>query len=60
MIKALAVLEMDRKELELKQRISRKKEQLDAIINEHERSKIEREIKKLYKKLTKTEKKNYE
>ena len=57
MIKALAVLEMDRKELELKQRISRKKEQLDAIINEHERSKIEREIKKLYKKLTKTEKK---
>ena len=48
---------MDRKELELKQRISRKKEQLDAIINEHERSKIEREIKKLYKKLTKTEKK---
>lgn len=51
---------MDKKEFELKQRISRKKEQMEAIINEHERCKIEREIKKLNKELTKMEKKNYE
>ena len=60
--KRVSVLaEMDnRKEFELKQRISRKKEQMEAIINEHERCKIEREIKKLNKELTKMEKKNYE
>lgn len=51
---------MDRKEFDIRQRISRKKEQLDAIIDEHERCKLERELKKLYKKLTKMEKKNYE
>lgn len=38
---------------QLKDRIFRKKEQLNAIINEHERTKVNKEINKLNKQLSK-------
>ena len=42
---------------QLKGRIQRKKDQLAAIINEHERSKIDKEISKLNKQILKLSKK---
>ena len=53
-------MSVEKQIVELRQIIYRKKEQLDIISNEHQRSKHERDVSKLEKKLTKLEKKQNE